>query len=236
MGINAVIIEDEVPARVTLKSYIQRYFSRVTVLAEFDNVREAVIYLNRHRVDIIFLDVQLKDGKGVDILNKIDSGKFRIIFTTAYEKYTVEAFRHKSFGYLLKPLDPLDFKKIMNRVLKDISYTDPETKKVKIHVGNEIIWVDTGTIIRCESQSNYTSIVCSPGNEKYTVAKTLKAVETELIDSEEFLRVHQSHLINLWFIDKIEMANNRILLKNGEIVPISRSKRVEIYRISKNFR
>ena len=236
MNLSAVIIEDEAPARMTIRSYLERYFKQVVVVAEITSVSEAVSYLQTSNADIIFLDVQLKDGKGIEILEQINSEKFKIIFTTAFDNYTFQAFEHKSFGYLLKPLDPFDFKTIMNRVLKDLSYSDPESKKIKVNTANKTLWIDTKDIIRCESQSNYTILICHPENERFTLAKTLKSVESELIGSDEFIRVHQSHLLNVHFIASIEAGAGNVILKNGEKIPVSRSKRSEVQKELQKFR
>jgi two-component system LytT family response regulator len=130
MKYTATIIEDEIPARITLKSYLAKYFESIEVIAEIDNTQESIDFLNQNHCDILFIDVQLKDGKAIEILNKIDTSKHKIVFTTAHDDYTLEAFKHKAFGYLLKPLDPKDFKEIVGRILIDLTYQDSSQKEV----------------------------------------------------------------------------------------------------------
>ena len=229
MMYTAVIIEDEAPARVTLKSYLRRYFEDILITAEIDNVKDSVSYLNTNPVDILFLDVQLKDGKGIEILNQINSDQYRIIFTTAYEEYTLEAFKHKSFGYLLKPLDPNDFKEIVGRVTKDLETKEPDlvNKRIRIPSSTGYKWIDLKNIIRCESESNYTKIMMAHNNKVYTISKTLKHVETVLINSDHFFRVHQSHLVNMRYIKTPAIVKNSITMTNGDVIPISRAKKAE---------
>lgn len=230
MRYKAVIIEDEIPARDTLKKYLERYFDNIDVIAEIDNVKEAIRFLNDSSADILFMDVQLKDGKAKDILSQIKTDKYKIVYTTAYDDATLEAFRFKSFGYLLKPLDPEDFKKIIRRIIHDLqSESKLENKKVKVKLFDGYKWIDTDDIIRCESESNYTNIITNDSNRCYTISKTLKLVESDLIALPNFIRVHQSHLINIKYITSNEIHNNFILMKNGDRIPVSRSNRKIFY-------
>ncbi|MBL4702976.1 MAG: response regulator transcription factor [Flavobacteriales bacterium] len=223
MIVTAIIIEDEFLARKTLKSYLRKYFPSIRLIAEFDSIVKSKMFLKDNPVHIIFIDVQLKDGIGTELLQQIDTSKYKIVFTTAYEEYALEAFKFKAFGYLLKPIDPLEFKAIMNRVIKDISTEMPRSKKIKIPKSNGHIWININVIIRCESESNYTKIHCQ--NETYTVARTLKYVEGKMINDDQFIRVHQSHLLNKNFIKKSEILKNSIELEDGTLLPVARSKK-----------
>lgn len=236
MIFKALIVEDEIPARITLRSYLKRYFTQIEVEAEVDTVRGAVSFLENNPVDFIFLDVQLKDGKGVDIFNFISPDGYKIIFTTAFDQHTKDAFRLKSFGYLLKPLSPSNFKEIVNRALKDLIVINPESKKVKVPVKRGERWIDTQDIIRCESASNYTKIYCCKESKPFTVSKTLKFVEQEMIGSDDFIRVHQSHLINSHFINDTEIVENSISLTTGETIPISRSRKADLIDLLKRMK
>ena len=225
MSIKAIIIEDEKSSRIVLKSYINRYFPDVIVESEQDTVEGAINYLQNHSPDIIFLDIQLRDGIGLDIFERINSENQRIIFTTANSEYTLKAFELKAFGYLLKPFSPVDFKKIMNRIIKDISYADISQNKIKVNVKQGIVYLNPQDIIRCESQSNYTEIFCKSSHKPFVIAKTLKMVESILTSSHFFFRIHQSHLVNFSYITKPIIKNNSIELITGEFLPISKSRK-----------
>ena len=226
MKYTAVIVEDEVPARDTLKSYLERYFENIRVIAEIDNVEEALDFLNDNEVDILFLDVQLTDGSGVDILENIKHSKFNLVFTTAFDEYAVDAFKHKSFGYLLKPLDPDDFVEIVNRVINDLTVSrEKGIKKIKVSIPSGNKWIVIDNIIRCEAESNYTRIIVKDKNATYIIAKTLKTVENEMINSSRFVRVHASHLINLDHISDMTIQHNKIIMKNGDEIPVSKAHR-----------
>jgi len=235
---NALIIEDELPARVTLNSYLRKYFNAINVVAELGTVKESIDFINKNNIDIIFLDVQLKDGKGIEILNNIDPNKYKIIFTTAHEEFALEAFKNKAFGYLLKPLDPIDFKEILNRVIKDLSILEINlnSKKIQVPILKGYKLVELNDIIRCEAESNYTKIIVKNTSTNFIISKTLKHVESEIINSSLFYRVHQSHLINLNWIEDTQIKGNSIELKNGDKIPVSRAHKGELFQLMKKGR
>lgn len=223
MKIKGLIIEDELLARRTIISYLNKYFPNVEVCGEIDNIEEAVSFINKEKVDVVFLDIQLKKENGITILERVAPQNLRVIFTTAYNNYTKEAFNHKAFGYLLKPIDPIDFKEIMNRVIKDISYEDFTISKLKVPFGSGHKLIEKSMILRCESKSNYTQLYLLDGST-YVISKTLKFVENNLLDSSLFIRIHQSHLVNRQFIDVTKYKGQSIYLKTGIELPVSRSK------------
>lgn len=233
MIITALLIEDEIPARLTVRSYLRKYFPAIQLQAELGSIEESLVFLKDNDVQILFVDIQLKDGKGIELLDKIDTKKYKIIFTTAHEEYALEAFKHKAFGYLLKPLDPHEFKEIMGRVIKDLSVDLPEEKKIRILLSDGQTWIKVSSITRCESQSNYTKIFCLK-NQHYIIARTLKHVEENMIDSSDFIRIHQSHLVNKNFINKTEIRKNSIELEDGTVLPVSRSKKQSLVDLFEN--
>lgn len=224
MKIKALLIEDEIPARKTIKSYLKKYFPRIEVILEVDNESDAIETLIHNSYDIVFLDVQLKKGTGVEVLRAVKKNNLRIIFTTAYENHALEAFQNKAFGYLLKPINPIDFKEIVNRVVKDIDFVDTSAKKIKVPTKRGSSFIDIDLITRCESDSNYTHIHCS-NKTSYILSKTLKHVQEKLLNSPNFVRIHQSHLVNIQFIDTTKVTTRNIVLKDGTILPVSRSRK-----------
>lgn len=201
----------------------------IDIVEEFETVHESINYIKRTQVDIIFLDVHLRDGKGMEILEKIDSSGHKIIFTTAFDDYSLEAFKHKSFGYLMKPLNPLDFKEIVERVIKVLDAKSVKlttSKKIKIRTSTGTIWVNLSQIVRCQAQNNYTEIFLENSSMRYTLTKTLKMVELEVLNSDIFFRCHQSHLINLNYLSNTEIKRNCLTMDDKSEIPISRAKRI----------
>lgn len=225
--IKAIIVEDENPARETLNSYLERYFPNVQVEAETDSVKETITLLNTEQFDVMFLDIQLTDGFGIEVLQKVKYLLPRVIITTAYDNYTQEAFYHKAFGYLLKPLDPEDFKDIMNRVVKDIIFKDQSSSYIKIPNKSGHISLNISEIVRCEAMSNYTKLFTFKGDQ-YILSKTLKSMEENILPKDQFLRIHQSHMVSIKYIDKHNVSSKFISILNGGRVPVSRTRRDQI--------
>ena len=228
MTYKAVIIEDEIPARTTLKKFLEIYFPKIVVIKEIDNIEESINFLRKSNTDLVFLDVQLKDGESLKIFDVIDPKKHNIIFTTAYDNFTLQAFQLKSFGYLLKPLKPSEFKEMVSRVLSHLSSLESISKKISISLSSGLALVDSKDIIRCESESNYARIICTE-NKAYFVSKTLKYVENQMINSKNFIRVHHSHLVNVNHIDLSQVKPALILMSNGDKVAVSRSKKLDLF-------
>jgi two-component system, LytTR family, response regulator len=214
--INAIIIDDEAHCVSQLCSFLHEYYEEnLQVAGTFQSVKEGITGILKLQPDLVFLDVQMDDKTGFDLLKEIPEINFEIIFTTAYEKYAVQAFKFSAIDYLLKPLDADDLVSAVNKVIKKISGSDTSqkinalfhnlqnhqsSKKISIPTLDGLIFLDTNDIIRCQSHINY-SILFLKDKQKITVAKTLKEFE-ELLSDYNFYRVHNSHLINLAYIKK----------------------------------
>lgn len=225
--IKAIIVEDEFPARETLKSFLERYFPNIVVEAEVDSAKDAITLLNKSSYDVLFLDVQLTDGLGIEVLKQARNILPRVIFTTAHDNFTQEAFQYKAFGYLLKPLDPEDFKDIMNRVIKDVIFKDDSSSYIKVpnKTGNSSIRINE--IVRCEAESNYTKIITIK-KEYFIISKTLKTMEEDILPKEQFIRTHQSHLVSLKYLNKNEVSSKFLKTILGDEIPISRTRKDSI--------
>ena len=235
MIIKAAIIEDEVPARNTIKNYLEKYFPNIRVVREIANKSEAIKQLNSAEIHLVFIDVQLKDGTGIEVLKALKQPKFKIIFTTAHDEFTLEAFKFKAFGYLLKPLNPLDFKEILNRVVKDLTMSDLTSVKIKVPLKDGYTFISSSEIIRCESDSNYTNLICTNG-KSYILSKTLKYIHTVLLANQPFIRVHQTHLVNETFINLEVVSSSSISMLNGDKIPVSRANKEAVNKLFKKLK
>jgi two-component system LytT family response regulator len=233
MIFTSVIIEDEKLARTTILSYLKRYFPQIEVIAELTSKKDAIHFLKSKKVDVVFLDVQLRDGLGQEIFKTLRAEDYKIIFTTAHQDFALDAFNVKAFGYLLKPINPIDFKEIVGRVLESLSSNSIKNKSIKISVTNGHVWIDTDNIVRCESQSNYT-ILHTKDNAMYTISKTLKYVEEDIINSKDFIRIHQSHLINIKYILEKKIIHNFIYVYGNHRLPVARAKKIDLTNIFAN--
>lgn len=213
--INAIIVDDEQHCINRLNGLLHEHCgSSVRVLKSFNTVEAALAGSKQLQPDLVFLDMQIHDKTGFDLLNQINDINFDVIFTTAYEKYAVQAFKFSAVDYLLKPIDADELKQALDRLearmskietarkidalFSNMKATSAGTKRIGIHTVSGITYVPVSDIIRCESAINYTTVFMKD-NRKLTVAKTLKEFEDMLADYN-FFRVHNSHLVNLAFI------------------------------------
>lgn len=207
--ITAIIIEDELHCADRLTTLLAEHFSKKIQLAgSFDTVEKGLEGIKKHQPDLVFLDVEIGDRTGFDLLRESGGFDFEVIFTTAYEKYAVQAFKFSAIDYLLKPVDAEDLKAAIGKALDKKSKDDTAkkidvllqnvqsaSKKICVPVINGLIFLQVADIIRCQSEVNYTNIFLV-NKQKLLVAKTLKEFD-ELLTDYNFFRVHNSHLINL---------------------------------------
>jgi two-component system LytT family response regulator len=229
---NAIIIDDEKEIRTGLKILLKPY-PFIEVVAEACNVVEAKYKIELLKPDLVFLDIQLKDSNGFKMLDQLDFLDFNLIFVTAFNDYAVKAFKYNAFDYLLKPIDPLELDNTLNRLttssvsgrqLIQQSLGNQDLHRIVVKTAKEIFVIEMKDIVRCEASQGYTYFHLNNA-KRILSSKTLKEYE-EIMPSSQFIRVHQSHLVNLNYVSKYVRDGN-ILLKNTEEIPVSIRKRQE---------
>jgi len=245
-----LIVDDEDKAREAIKGIIRLTETEFSRLDEASGVADALEKISSHTPDIILLDVQLKDGTGFDILQKLHSPLPEIIFITAFEQHALSAFRFSAVDYLLKPVDPVMLKEAIDRAAKQIAAGEMEvrmqqlmqvlsnpsrdSKKIVLKTTEQMHVVKVKEIIRLEADKNYTTFFMDSGT-KILVSKTLKEYD-EMLSEFGFIRVHQSHLVNVDFIDRFDKRDGGyLILKNKSNVPVSSRKREELIKALENF-
>jgi two-component system LytT family response regulator len=242
--ISAVIIEDEPIFQEILKKAIVQTGLNISIDGICNSKREAKKILPKVNPQLIFLDVELVDGKGVDLLDELDCSEIEIIFTTSHDKYAINAIKNNAADYLLKPIKEKELKKAIEKVAKRLQeketlkqasklqgYLDKikndqqQDSKLMVPTKDGMIFLKVNEIVRLQSESNYTLFYLI-GNKKVLVAKTLKNFEEKLM-SYNFMRVHQSHLINLAHMKEIDHGDNFVLMTDGSKVEISKRKKKE---------
>lgn len=239
----AIIIDDEEYVRETLKEMISFHCPEITSLCTADGVKSGLETIAKENPDIIFLDVRMEDGTGFDLLRSIPDITFHIVFITAHEEYAIKALKFSALDYLLKPVDIDELsetvKKAKDLIQKDqvrlkiesfLINQESKDKRIVLKTAEAIHIVNVQDIIRCESDSNYTNFYIS-GDKKLIVSKTLKEYE-ELLSDYGFVRSHQSHLVNLNFVEKFDKRDGGMLvLKDNQQVPVSTRKREELLQM-----
>ena len=240
-NLTAILVDDIPAALQLLASDIQQKYASISIIGQAKSVVEAAKLLQKEEPDILFLDIMLGDGTGFDLLEIFPNLRSNIIFVTASDEYAIKAFKFAAIDYILKPYSDNDLQlaiqkaslkikpdKEQFRILKDaISLPNQRPQKISLHTLDKIIVVDLNDIIRCKSDNNYTEFFFSD-KTKILVTKTLKTF-SNLLKRHQFLRVHQSHLVNSKYIKEfIKSDGGYLVLKDKSTVPVSIRKRTEV--------
>jgi two-component system, LytTR family, response regulator len=244
--LRGVIIEDELSARESLRELLGQCCPDLEVVGEAGDVEAGKALIRAVKPDLLFLDIELPDGDGFDILRDFDRFSFNIIFTTAYSDYAIKAFKYSATQYLLKPIDPHDLKDAVQQAEIDLKTKNlqerfemllskvigKDQKKIVLVTTQQIYVVNLTEIVMCESEKNYTHFSLEDGS-KITVAKTLKDFEDVLL-SNTFIKCHRQYIVNLDHIRSIEKEPvSFIRLTQGFIAPVSNRRKDEVIRIIK---
>lgn len=243
--INCIIVDDENNSRMALKDALQLHASNIRVVAEAYSVATAIEAIDRLKPDLLLLDIQLGDGSGFDVINKINHKQFKVIFITAYNEYAIQAFRVNALDYLLKPINKKQLAESIER-LSSISINNQferlqsmmqqlgsNTKKIGFSTSEGYSLHNVDDIIRCESDNNYCTVYFV-GNEKLYLSKTLKELEEQL-SAHGFERVQQSHLINIKHLKKyLGRDEGTVVMSDGSLVPVAQRKRTQLMALLEN--
>ena len=245
--IKALVIDDENRTRDLIAKMINSFGLDIKAISAGESVVSGLKAIEEHSPDIVFLDIQMPDGTGFDLLRSLPNKSFEVIFITAHEEFAIKAIKFSALDYILKPIDADELKAAVERAIKSVGSKkeeiqfdalqlniQPNQKRrlvLKTHESVHVVELDS--IIRCESERNYTSFFIN-GGKKIVVSKTLKDYEI-LLAGHNFLRVQQSHLINLDFFSRYDKINGgTIVMKDDSEVPLSQAKRDIFFKILDN--
>lgn len=242
-----LIIDDEQDARRIVLKYVERYFPQLTVVGEAGSVEEGVVMIESLSPMIVFLDIQLGDGTGFDVLDRIHRTDSRIIFTTAFDDYAVKAFRYHALDYLLKPIDPEEFSIAVQHVM-DMTVTEQSSnlqnwmaqygnsdRKLGVPTADGVRFIQLDTIVYMEADSSYCKIYLRD-NRSVVVSKPLKYFSDKLEGERVFLRPHKSFIVNMnYLLEYVKEDGGMLKLNNGALIPISRQKKDEVIREMNEF-
>ncbi len=231
-----LVVDDNEKARIALISDIGDYCEHLEIVGEAGSVAEAFKAFVKLKPELVFLDIKMGDGTGFDFLEKlktINVTRVNVIFTTAYDEFAIQAFKYAAIDYLLKPVSAEDLMRAVNRLqpqqeqslnlLLDRFTSKPNTKLALVEQ-DRIHMVDLNDIIRMEADKNYTSFTLTNGNT-IVVSKTMKHFE-ETIKSDQFLRVHHAHLVNINHIKQfVKIDGAYLLMSDKSNVPVSARKK-----------
>jgi len=233
----AILIDDEISNLENLRTLLEKHCPQVSILATAQNVSKAVSVIEKHVPNLVFLDIQMGEQTGFDVLSLLPNRNFEVIFVTAYDQYGIKAVKFAALDYLLKPVDIDELVTAVNKaeqklaaqsktsqldfLLQQLKMPEPSVSKIALPMQSEIRYVALSEIIRCEADNTYTFFILT-NEEKILVSKSLKEY-ADLLRPNGFLRTHQSHLVNPKYVKSwLKEDGGILLLTSGEKIPVSK--------------
>jgi two-component system LytT family response regulator len=237
--IRAIIIDDEIHCRKTLGMLLKEYCPDVQVIEQCGDAESGLAAIPRHKPHVVFLDIEMPNMNGFEMLEKLPEINFEIIFTTGYDQYAIRAIRFSALDYLLKPVEREELQRAVQKVSQRLQSPLPQQLEIllqKIHQPGSPVqrialptmeglqMVAVNSIISCASDSNYT-VFFLKNKQKLIVSRPLKEIE-EMLEEYSFLRVHNSYLVSLNEIDKyVKGEGGYLVMTDGSSIDVSRSKK-----------
>ena len=240
----AVIIDDEPKARKNIIRIVSLIDSDIQIVGEAESVKTGYQAILRTKPDLVFLDIQMPDGTGFDLLDRLPNINFKVIFITAFDNFAIKAFKYSAVDYLLKPINPEEFKMAVDKMLQIYNKEDynlkintllsnistSENQKLVLKTSEGYYVITISNIIRLESDKGYTNFIFKD-RKSILVSNIIKNYD-EMFSDKGFLRTHQSHLININYIESFIRADGGyIVMKNGDTVPVSKRKKETIIQM-----
>ena len=248
--LKTIIVDDEKHCIETLQWELKNHSETIEVIKTCSNGQSALDSIAMYEPDLVFMDIDMPDMNGFDVLNRLDSVNFDVIFVTAFDEYAIQAIKVSALDYLLKPIDKDDLSNAIDKCLKQraenqyrktydkrlsmlinhMGIDEKRIKQVALPSSNGYEFIPPEEIMYCISESNYTRVYLL-GGAKILISKTLKDIES-LLPNSQFFRAHHSHLVNLDHIRKYERGDGGILtMSDGKQIMVSRSRKIQLMDI-----
>ena len=243
--LKAILIDDELSSLQNLQQKLTEFCPDIFIAATSQKPEEALLLIQQHKPDVIFLDIEMPRMNGFRMLDELEEINFDIIFTTAYNHYAVDAIRISAFDYLTKPVAISELQKAVERLVKQrqlqtkdklsvlknaLSTGKSQDEKIAISTAEGLEFIIISTILHIEASSNYSKIHLQNG-KIIVVTKLLKDFEDMLLPYR-FYRIHNTHLINLKHIEKyIKGDGGQVRLTDGTVLDIARRKKDEFLKL-----
>jgi len=241
--IRTLIIDDEKNVRLRIKDIILENFPQINIVGEAEGVSTGVEAIEHLKPELVLLDIRMEDGNAFNLLQKVKTIPFKVIFITAFEEYAIKAIKFSALDYLLKPVSVDDlriaFDKAEQQILTELklqlaslqnNLQSPKNKTIVLRSSDKIYLLDVNNIIRCEADRCYTSFFVNE-QKKHVVSQPMKEYE-DILSEYGFVRIHKSHLINMAYIESFDKADGGyIILKDKTEIPVSRRKKNELLEL-----
>lgn len=243
--IRTIIIDDEPNSRETLQLMLAEYGDELNIVDSCSNPKDAIISLKKNNPDLIFLDIEMPGMNGFEMLKKISPINFDVVFTTAYDKYAINAIKISALDYLLKPIDTDELRSVITKCIEkkrqrnsqeqfEILFNQTSTKNfhaqsIALPALDGLLFIKLNDVIRCEANGSYTKFFLQ-NKETILVSRNLKEYE-ELLSGKEFFRIHESHLINLSYLKKyIKGDGGQVVLTDGSTLDVARRRKEDFLK------
>jgi two-component system LytT family response regulator len=239
----AIIIDDEINCSKSLAVLLQKHCPEIEVITACKDGVEGLDAIQLHSPDIVFLDIHMPGMSGFEMLEKLSTFNFHLVFTTSYDQYALKAFRFSAIDYLLKPIDKSELMRSMEKVrkinktssrqveafLQRLQHPLQGMNKIGLPTMEGLQMIPVHSIISCESDDNYTILFLND-RKKMVVSCTLKDIE-ELLHDYSFIRVHRSYLVNLNEIEKyVKGEGGYLVMSDGSNIDVSRSRKEDLLK------
>jgi len=238
--IKAILVDDEVNNVNNLRLLLQKYCPEVEVIAAAHSAQNALKIIQLNTPDLLFLDIEMPEGSGFELLEQLNNPTFEVIFVTAFDKYALKAIKYSALDYLLKPIDIQELQQAVHKVqrklntrqlqeqleilLQNLRGQNGKSAKIALPTAERIDFVEVPHISHCRGDNNYTHVQLID-NQCILVAKTLKEFE-ELLTEHGFFRTHQSWLVNLHQVRSfVRKDGGYALMKDGTQIPVTQQRR-----------
>ena len=237
--IKSIIVDDELKSRESLKKLLTTFCVNVEVLATCQNVEEGLEAIKNCKPHVVFLDIQMQRETGFDLLSKLKTIDFEVIFTTAHSEYALKAIKYSAIDYLLKPIDVDELKKALAKVenkqqhtiadrlkqlLSNLQNPNTENFKLALPTTEGLTFINVSDVLYCKASGNYTEIFMND-NQKHLVSRNLKEYD-DLFAEQNFFRIHHSYLINLSYIKNyVRGEGGYVTMTDNATLDVSRRRK-----------
>jgi two-component system LytT family response regulator len=245
--LRALVIDDEPDCVQSLTMDLERHCPDVDVIGQCEGAKDGIRAIHEMKPEVVFLDIDMPLINGFEMLELIAKIDFSVVFTTAYDKYALQAFRISAVDYLLKPIDPDDLVKAVEKVRlhqsneatqKQMTFLIQQLKdqenntihRIALPTAEGLDFIDLEDILYCESDGAYSYIHYTNGSN-LLISKPLKFLEDILCDFQ-FLRVHKSYIVNMQYVSKYSRgAGGMLTMRDGARIKVSRSKKEQLLNL-----
>lgn len=238
--IRVIIVDDELSARNVLSSLLTLSFPFIEIIASAENLSDAVELIEENKPDLVFLDIEMPNYAGYEIVRFFDTIDFHIIFITAYNQYAINAFEVNAVDYLLKPIERTRLQQAIERVSDELvknrnssnyealldELKGKENKTIALSEAGSKHLVNVNTIIAISAQGAYSEVFLE--NKKMLVSKNIGALAKELENQDCFIRTHKSWIINKEYIVSYQKGEQTVCLQNNIVAKVSRTQKNEL--------